>query len=84
MDTVKEGRAKCLHAFTGHTGRAPESSVESPISCRKTRFDCALVEAAMRAVTFIMSDDLEGAEAGLANGNSAFHKVPRINPPPDR
>ena len=32
----------------------------------------------MRAVTFIMSDDLEGAEAGLANGNSAFHKVETI------
>ena len=29
----------------------------------------------MRAVTYIMNDDLEGAEAGLANGNSAFHKV---------
>ena len=33
------------------------------------------VEAAMRAATYIMSDDLEGAEAGLANGNSTFHKV---------
>ena len=29
----------------------------------------------MRAVTYIMNDDLEGAEAGLANGNSSFHKV---------
>ena len=29
----------------------------------------------MRAVTYIMSDDLEGAEAGLTNGNSSFHKV---------
>ena len=78
MDTVKEGRAKCLHAFAGHTGRAPKLCVKSPISCRITQSDCALVEAAMRAVTFIMSDDLEGAEAGLANGNSAFHKVPMI------
>ena len=34
-----------------------------------------VVEAAMRAVTYIMSDDLEAAEAGLANGNSSFHKV---------
>lgn len=33
------------------------------------------VEAAMRAVTYIMDDDLEGAEAGLANGTSTFHKV---------
>lgn len=29
----------------------------------------------MRAATYIMSDDLEGAEAGLGSGNSAFHKV---------
>jgi hypothetical protein len=29
----------------------------------------------MRAVTYIMDDDLEGAEAGLANGTSTFHKV---------
>ena len=29
----------------------------------------------MRAATYIMDDDLEGAEAGLASGNSAFHKV---------
>ena len=26
----------------------------------------------MRAVTYIMSDDLEGAEAGLTHGNSSF------------
>lgn len=29
----------------------------------------------MRAATYIMSDDLEGAEAGLEDGLSAFHKV---------
>lgn len=29
----------------------------------------------MRAATHIMNDDLEGAEAGLTNGNSSFHKV---------
>ena len=29
----------------------------------------------MRAVTYIMNDDLEAAEAGLTNGNSSFHKV---------
>ena len=29
----------------------------------------------MRAATYIMNDDLEGAEAGLTNGNSSFHKV---------
>ena len=29
----------------------------------------------MRAVTHIMNDDLEAAEAGLTNGNSSFHKV---------
>ena len=29
----------------------------------------------MRAATYIMSDDLEGAEAGLEDGHSAFHKV---------
>ena len=27
------------------------------------------------AAAHIMNDDLEGAEAGLANGNSSFHKV---------
>lgn len=27
------------------------------------------------AAAHIMDDDLESAEAGLANGNSAFHKV---------
>ena len=29
----------------------------------------------MRAASYIMDDDLESAEAGLANGNSSFHKV---------
>lgn len=29
----------------------------------------------MRAATYIMADDLEGAEAGLADGHSSFHKV---------
>ena len=29
----------------------------------------------MRAATYIMNDDLEGAEAGLTNGSSSFHKV---------
>lgn len=29
----------------------------------------------MRAVQFIMDDDLESAEAGLENGHSSFHKV---------
>ena len=29
----------------------------------------------MRAVTHIMNDDLEAAEASLTNGNSSFHKV---------
>ncbi|KAK4691270.1 tetratricopeptide repeat protein 39, partial [Lecanoromycetidae sp. Uapishka_2] len=33
------------------------------------------LEAAMRAATYIMDDDLEGAEAGLAHGNSTFHKM---------
>ncbi len=35
------------------------------------------VEAAMRAATYIMNDDLEGAEAGLGSGNSTFHRVCR-------
>ena len=34
----------------------------------------------MRAVTYIMNDDLEAAEAGLTNGNSSFHKVHGIIP----
>ena len=29
----------------------------------------------MRAATHIMNDDLESAEAGLADGVSSFHKV---------
>ena len=33
------------------------------------------VKSAMRAVVHIMNDDLDSAEAGLANGNSSFHKV---------
>ncbi len=33
------------------------------------------VESAMRAATHIMNDDLESAEASLANGTSSFHKV---------
>ncbi len=35
----------------------------------------------MRAATYIMDDDLQGAEAGLANGNSTFHKVRGYNQP---
>ena len=34
----------------------------------------------MRAVTHIMNDDLEAAEAGLTSGNSSFHKVHSIFP----
>ena len=30
------------------------------------------------AATHIMDDDLESAEAGLANGNSSFHKVCQV------
>lgn len=33
----------------------------------------------MRAVTYIMDDDLEGAEAGLADGHSTFHKVRHLD-----
>ncbi|KAF7506716.1 hypothetical protein GJ744_011440 [Endocarpon pusillum] len=33
------------------------------------------LEAAMRAVTLIMNDDVEGAERGLAQGNSSYHKL---------
>ena len=33
------------------------------------------LEAAMRAVELIMDDDIKGAEKGLAEGNSAFHKL---------
>lgn len=32
------------------------------------------------AATYIMDDDLESAEGGLANGNSSFHKVRQILP----
>lgn len=33
------------------------------------------LETALRAAAHIMNDDLESAEAGLANGTSAFHKL---------
>ncbi|ETI21765.1 hypothetical protein G647_05834 [Cladophialophora carrionii CBS 160.54] len=33
------------------------------------------LEAAMRAVELIMDDDIKGAEKGLAEGNSSFHKL---------
>ncbi|KAH0843359.1 hypothetical protein AYO21_09953 [Fonsecaea monophora] len=33
------------------------------------------LETAMRAVDRVMDDDIEGAEAGLADGNSSFHKL---------
>ena len=29
----------------------------------------------IKAVTLIMNDDLEGAEAGLSKGDSSYHKV---------
>ncbi len=35
------------------------------------------LETALRAVELIMDDDIEGAEKGLADGNSAFHKLAR-------
>lgn len=33
------------------------------------------LEAAMRAATLIMNDDVEGAEKGLSQGNSSYHKL---------
>lgn len=33
------------------------------------------LEAAMRAATLIMNDDAEGAEQGLSQGNSSYHKL---------
>jgi hypothetical protein len=33
------------------------------------------LDVAMRAVELIMDDDIEGAEKGLADGNSSFHKL---------
>jgi hypothetical protein len=33
------------------------------------------LEAAMRAATLIMNDDVEGAERGLSQGNSSYHKL---------
>jgi Protein of unknown function (DUF3808) len=33
------------------------------------------LEAAMRAATLIMNDDVEGAEKGLSEGNSSYHKL---------
>ncbi|KIW31247.1 uncharacterized protein PV07_02911 [Cladophialophora immunda] len=33
------------------------------------------LETAMRAVDRVMDDDIKGAEAGLADGNSSFHKL---------
>lgn len=36
------------------------------------------LEDALRAATHIMNDDIEMAEAELAKGNSAFHKVSNV------
>ncbi|CAL8583345.1 Mitochondrial outer membrane protein iml2 [Xanthoria parietina] len=33
------------------------------------------IEASMRAANYIMNDDLQAAEDGLANGTSSFHKM---------
>ncbi|GAD96590.1 conserved hypothetical protein [Paecilomyces variotii No. 5] len=33
------------------------------------------LENAMRAATFILNDDVDGAEAGLDKGNSSYHKL---------
>jgi hypothetical protein len=35
------------------------------------------LETALKAVELIMDDDIDGAEEGLATGNSAFHKLAR-------
>ena len=35
------------------------------------------MQSALRAVELIMDDDIEGAEAGLQSGTSAFHKLAR-------
>jgi hypothetical protein len=33
------------------------------------------VDEAMKAATFILNDDVDSAEAGLAKGTSTFHNV---------
>lgn len=35
------------------------------------------LEVALRAVDLVLNDDIKGAERGLADGNSAFHKLAR-------
>jgi len=72
---LEEGRAQCLHAFPGRISGAPKLySLRSTIRTVPSLI-CVPVESAMRAATHIMNDDLESAEAGLANGASSFHKV---------
>lgn len=72
---LEEGRAQCLHTFTRRISGAPKLySLGSTIHIVPSLIFVP-VESAMRAATHIMNDDLESAEAGLANGASSFHKV---------
>ncbi len=72
---LEEGRTQCLHTFPGRIGGAPKLYSLSSTIRTVPSLICGPVESAMRAATHIMNDDLESAEAGLANGASSFHKV---------
>ena len=72
---VEEGRAKRLYTFPQCSIRAPRLYYAPRFRKFRSLLSSHIVEEALRATEYIMNDDLEGAEAGLAHGTSSFHKV---------
>lgn len=61
-----------MHRVNGWIGRGKAlASTQSLNSLAESQN----LESALRAVELIMDDDIEGAERGLAEGNSAFHSL---------
>jgi hypothetical protein len=61
-----------MHRVNGWIGRGKAlASTQSLDSLAESQN----LESALRAVELIMDDDIEGAERGLAEGNSAFHSL---------
>jgi hypothetical protein len=61
-----------MHRVNGWIGRGKAlASTQSLDSLAESQN----LESALRAVELIMNDDIEGAERGLAEGNSAFHSL---------
>lgn len=61
-----------MHRVNGWIGRGKAlASTQSLDSLAESQN----LESALRAVELVMNDDIEGAERGLAEGNSAFHSL---------